>query len=1105
MGGLGGKKGLFKYSLLWCLLLGLIAGIPFQVSAQDKKDKSGDEFTLEEIVVTGSRIAKNNNESTSPIVTVDEKFLDSMATSSLQTQLNKLPQFTATGDVPQVEGQDIQPTATSTPGQSTIALRGIGANRTLTLINGRRGTPSNALGVIDINTIPSAAIAYIDTISGGASSTYGADAVAGVVNIIMKDRFEGFQLDAQTSMSQEGDAQEYNISGIMGTNFTDDRGNIMMAFAYNDRKDAMMKDRSWYRKLWEDPAVVGSNFFTPYPGINIGSTNLPTVDAMNSVLTGATFDDSLCGPTTECRANTVVFYNPETQKAFAGFSTSAIPGVPSAYAAGVVDNYKIKTQNNGTLSQTDVNNYLMFPLERYNFYTQGNYQINKYIGVFGQAYYSRTVAYTTQEPGAIVSGWSVPIDPTINADVIPAPLMTIINSRTRPAQPGEAGYITPTEANPHPTQPIVSGANDPVNLQAQFPINRSGETDTNTYNMTAGIKGEFPMVDWTYEAFVSRGEAETFASMTGFYSLQRLRTVMQSPDFGANGTWKANSGAPDYGFGGATATCTSGINPFDFAATTQNCWDAVNAPVRSKQLMIQNIYEANTQGHIADFAMGEMRGAVGVSYREDIYSFESANINTQGRSFNDQVLGLYPAGEANGKISAKEQYVELLVPVLKDLPLIKEMNLELGGRRSDYNTTGVSYTYKATLNYKMTDYLRFRGGYNRAERSPNIGELYLASTSSFGAMSYGDTCSMRNSTIGWSANETSDPTHWRDVLNLCAQMNHTADPSGAANTYYYGTDAATIQSYLAANPNATTAQMIADNIITDVNSTATHQPTGGFGWIWPIDKGNSDLKPEVADTWTFGFVLDSFVKDVPALMDWRLSMDYYTIEVKDAIGLQTGDTVLQQCMSAQFNPTFDPNSPYCAGVNRDARFGTLGTLYRTYFNNGHFKTSGIDTQVNWGMDMGPGHFSISAMINYLIEMESSELPTNPMIDYVGTYGPTGNGLNGNSFKWKTFTTFSYSMANWDVSLRWNHYSGLKNVTPSNASPLPHYDLFDMSGDYKLKDNITFRFGINNLFNTAPDLYGVDLTNPTGMYGGMYSSQLEDTIGRQFYLGVKLYL
>jgi len=1070
MGGLGGKKDLlFKYSLLWCLLLGLIGAIPFQVSAQDKKDKSDTgEFTLEEIVVTGSRIAKNNNESTSPIVTVDEKFLNQMGTTSLQTQLNKLPQFTATGDVPQVEGGDIQPTATSTPGQSTISLRGIGANRTLTLINGRRATPANALGAIDINTIPSAAISYIDTISGGASSTYGADAVAGVVNIIMKDRFEGFQLDAQMSESQKSDDQEYNVSGIMGTNFEDDRGNIMLAFEYKDRKAAYQRDRSWFRDNWSNPSITGTKFFVPYSGFST-ALNPPSVEALNTYLSGANFTSQPYFQT--------IFYDPKSQSAFTGFATDTIPGIQSAYDAGLVDGYRIKQQNNGYLGANDVNAYLIFPLESYNFYTQGNYQINKYIGVFGQAYYSRTSSHTTQQPGTIVSGWSVNIDPTIDRDMIPADILALLDSRNDP--------------------------NGSVSLTADLPFNREGYTDTNTYNITAGIRGEFPMIGWTYEAFVSRGEAESFANMTGFYSLERMRGVMQSPDFGKGMSWKANMGpdsGTDNGFGAATATCTSGLNPFDWGATTQDCWDAVAAPVRSKQLMIQNIYEGNTQGHIADLPMGEMKGALGVSYRENIYEFQSDNLNTQGRSFNDQILGLYPAGEANGKIVAKEQYAELLVPLLKDLPLVKEMTLSLGGRRSDYNTTGVSYTYKGILDYKMTDYLRFRGGYNRAERSPNIGELFLARTSSFRFYYNGDPCSMRNSGIAWSANDTSDPNHWKDVLTMCAEMNHNVATDGTANTQYYGSDLTTIQDYLTAHPNATNQDLIDAGVVPQDKYDA--MGTAGLGYMWPIDTGNANLQPEVADTWTFGFVLDSFVKNIPALMDWRISVDYYSIKVKDAIGVQTGDVVLQQCFDPTYNPTLDINNEYCNGVHRDSRFGSLGTIERTYYNNGRFQTSGIDTQINWGMDLGPGHLAVSSLINYVIKMESAELPGNPLIDYVGTFGPTGNGLNGNTFQWKTFTTFTYSMQSWDASLRWSHYSALEN-TVGNGSPLPAYDMFDLSGDYKLKDNITLRFGIDNLFNKAPDIYNVDMTSPTDMYGGTYS-YIEDEIGRRFYAGVKMY-
>jgi len=1094
---MGGKRDLlFKLWLFSVFLIFISSALVISgpVFAQDDQE----EFTLEEIVVTGSRIARNNNDATSPIVTVDESMFDQASTSSIETQLNKLPQFTPTMDVPQVAGQDIQPTATNTPGEATVSLRGIGSNRTLVLINGRRGTPSNAMGVLDINTIPTGAIQYVETISGGASSTYGADAMAGVLNFIMKDRFEGFEIDLNGSITQEGDNEEYTVSGVMGTNFADDRGNIMMAFAYNDRKGVHQRDRSWFRDNWRNPEISGTQFFAPLSGFSLGYSNLPDVDTMNSVLDGATFTAPPAGVT--------IYYDPASDSAVTGFEAASIPGISSAEAAGIVDGYNIKLLNNGTLSSNNTRTWLIFPLERYNFYTQGNYEINDHVGVFGQAYFSKTRATTIQEPGVLSGGWTVTIDPTINRNSIPTEVLTILDARTRPARPGEEGYITPTEEVPNPDQPIVSGAGDTFNFgPALLSEPRVGNTDTFTFNMTAGIEGDIPGIDWTYEVFVSHGEAETTSNMEGFYSLERMRAIMTLPDFGAGAEITGNEEYAN--FGAATATCASGINPYDWASTTQDCWDAVSAPVKSRQIMEQTIWEANTQGPIADLPMGEMRGAAGISRRENNYEFLSDNVNTQGRSFNDQILGLYPAGESRGKIVAEEAYAELLVPVLKDLPFVKQLEFNLGGRRSDYNTTGVSYTYKAELNWRTTDFLRFRGGYNRAERAPNIAELYLARTSTFGAMSNGDACSMKNR-LSYSANPVYNDD-WTDIVNLCSgMMNEQSLADDDPDYEFYGAQAADIIAYGNANPvtGAADKEAYVTAMRDALGITADdwdQQPNPGFGWIWPVDVGNPTLSPETADTWTFGFVLDSFVENIPALMDWRVSLDYYSIEIADAIGLQTGDVVVQQCLDPTFNPTADYTSPLCDGYKRNPETGALATLERTYFNNGRFKTSGIDMQINWGMEAGPGRVSVSTLINYLLKMESSELPTNPLVDYVGTFGPSGNGLNGNSFEWRALTTITYSMSDWDVSFRWQYMDKLEQTSGTNT-PLPAYNMFDLMGNYRLKDNVSFRFGIENLFNKAPSLYNRNMASETGMYGGSFSNQLNDVNGRRFYVGTKLY-
>jgi len=218
-----------------------------------------DEQAGDRIVVTGSRILRSDFEAATPTVTVSRDLIENTGSAALETVLNRLPQFVPS-QVP-TDGGDIQPTATNTPGAATVSLRGIGANRNLVLINSRRATPGNASGVVDINTIPSSAIARVEVISGGASATYGADAVAGVTNFILKRDFVGLELDSQAMITQEGDGFEYQIGGIMGADFDDGRGNVSLAMSTNKREANFQRDRDFYRDLWSDPSFGGTQFF----------------------------------------------------------------------------------------------------------------------------------------------------------------------------------------------------------------------------------------------------------------------------------------------------------------------------------------------------------------------------------------------------------------------------------------------------------------------------------------------------------------------------------------------------------------------------------------------------------------------------------------------------------------------------------------------------------------------------------------------------------------------------------------------------------------------------------------------------------------------------
>ncbi len=145
-----------------------------------------------------------------------------------------MPQFVA-GDT-QYDTSTTEPSAFVTPGIASLNLRGLGVNRNLVLIDGRRAQPANALLIVDINTIPSAAVERVETITGGASAVYGADALAGVVNFVLKDDFEGVSLDVKTGQTLEGDGSESKFSALIGMNAADDRGNVMFGVDWTETR-----------------------------------------------------------------------------------------------------------------------------------------------------------------------------------------------------------------------------------------------------------------------------------------------------------------------------------------------------------------------------------------------------------------------------------------------------------------------------------------------------------------------------------------------------------------------------------------------------------------------------------------------------------------------------------------------------------------------------------------------------------------------------------------------------------------------------------------------------------------------------------------------------
>lgn len=1124
------------------LLLTGCAGTLLIATPAVAQDSGGDEAASAStgtIVVTGSRIARRDLEANSPIVTVDAGLLERSSTSALETALNKLPQFTP-AQTPTLGG-DIQPTATNTPGAATVSLRGLGTNRNLVLVDGRRATPGNARGVVDINTIPSAAIERVEVITGGASATYGADAIAGVANFILKKNVQGLELDGRLGLTQEGDGFEYQISGLMGTDFADGRGNVSMAMSLNTREASYEIDRKWQRDLWQDPQIAGGRTFILSPGVALGSRGV-TVDEtlFRSIFTGTTGAN---GPNGQPLPNTINSGNP-LLAGLQNFSIYANPdgslfttgryqqGGVSRFQGNVTDgNHKIL--DTGALAWDDTETYLVLPMTRYNLYARGNYEINDHIGLFAQGTFSHVETATRGQGGAITGGWDVyvpygnqtylgdaergiassvlaggatnpeymaggryglncgPVGGCAAKDVFPLPaqLEALMLSRTRAARQGEPGYNADPALNGR-----VSAANDPVEINYGIPEPRTTFNDVQTYNLTAGLEGAIPGMDWTWEAFVNHGVSSTYSRQTGTYSLARTRALMQTPNFGTGMKQSSNSESPRTNFGANFANCTSGMNFFTtpWNDISADCKAAINADLKNRSEMRQTIVEANLQGGLFDLPAGTLQFAAGASYREVAFEFRNDTLTTQGSSFLDQAIGIYPSSDSEGIIKTKELYGELLVPVLRNIPGIQKFDLEVGGRMSDYSTTGTSYTYKILGDWEVTDWLRFRGGYNRAERAPNLAELFLSPQQTFGLNAVGDVCSER-SNYRISANAAANgnnATQAANVKAICRQLMDATGGAGTADAYY--------------------------------GRLPSNQPAPGSAFAWPNVVGNPNLKPEVADTFTAGVVINSPFQG-GAFSRLRLTADWFRIKLKDAIGVQSVGAKFQQCVDPYYNPlaanagqstanaALAAASVLCQGITYDPLpvLG-LGNTNTTYMNNGSVDISGIDATLDWRTDVGPGTLSFNTVLNYYLHYRVRELPSNPFVDYTGTFGTTQNGLNTGAFEYKVLTTIGYGMDNWNLSLQWQHLPKVEDAgeatVPNDIYGGPAYNLFNLSGSVNLNEDTTIRFGVDNLFNKRPPLTNWDTETDLSLgqlRGGSYNDNFYDSIGRRFYVGASI--
>ncbi len=624
-----------RFLLSGAALLGLIAVQPAHAQETDA-DSATSKPEEQAIVVTGSRIVRRDYDASSPIVTVDSALLERSGTVALEANLNKLPQFAPA--LTQFVTGDFQTTATNTPGASTVNLRNLGSNRNLVLMDGRRITPVNATLVVDINSIPSAAVERVEIITGGASSTYGADAVGGVVNFILKKNFQGAELDGQMGLSQRGDGFEYRVSSAIGANFDGGRGNVFLGLEHFERKSVLRFDRKWARNLAADPNIAGSDGFITadyYAPTYLGA-NLPNQTQVNSIFNGVAAGAVPNSAYFYFNGNGTIFSG--TGTAFCSFCSAGVAGTYryDQASSGALDGVFRKLQNQvvpdgngvptaGLLAQNDRGQLLSTPEQRWSFFARAHYDITDDITLFTDASFTKTRVNTLSQYTPAVEFWSAEIpfgDGVYEPSVLrnSGGVITGGNPAFNPSAFGVtcANFATAgcTKSEVYPTSPeltqLLKSRADPEGPWAynhtvsEFGV-RSQQNDTMTFQVVAGLNGKIPGSDWTWEVYGSHGEASVESDLNGFVDRERYRAVVQSPNYGYNSSFIGNNNSIGSTVFGASASCANGFNPFDTLTAGDDCKAAVTANLQNESRAIQDIAEANLQGGLFKLPAGTLR------------------------------------------------------------------------------------------------------------------------------------------------------------------------------------------------------------------------------------------------------------------------------------------------------------------------------------------------------------------------------------------------------------------------------------------------------------------------------------------------------------------
>ncbi len=935
-------------------------------------DKEVEEIEeIEEIVVTGSRIKRSNINSPTPVSIIGSDAIRFTGNLSLGDLLTEAPQLSSTFT-----------TANSsryigTAGGSFLSLRGLGTSRTLVLVDGKRHISSSpGSASVDINTIPTDLVKHVEIITGGASAIYGADAVTGVVNFIMKDDYEGFTVRGQYGHVGEGKHFNYSTSLIAGGNFADDRGNVVFNVEYVKQNAFRQDERSYMNEKWRlvnNPKDTG-----PKDGI---SDQIHVENARHNGYTlGGKF--ALGGKS----------YMFENNGSFREMKKGTYYG-------------KSECSNCDGFSGVDWG-YLQPKLDKTTIASMLNYDITDSVNVFSELKFINT---RVESYGSGSFDWrGNPRGALIKRDnaFVSAALGTLMDANSA-------------------TSISLGRIHNDLGL-------RQENNSRKTYRIVLGAKGEI-FDDMSWEVSYNYGNtARTLLASNNRINSRFYAAIDAVKDANGKTVCRSSLSSGDTGYDAKydNNPLLSGCIPLDIMGEnrgSQAAKDWVNARGIRYDTLSQHVVSGHLTGDVVELPAGTMSFALGAEWRKERSDSNPSQVDQLGITFGNKLL------RTSGNFTTKDVFAEITAPLVADSVMMKELSLDAAIRYADYSTSGGNTSWKVGLNWTPIDDIRFRATYSRAVRAPNISELFGPLNQNF--FSASDPCYKD------ALSKIADATKRNNRIKNCKALG-IPDPENRIQTK--------------------------------------------FSSIAGVSGGNPNLEPETAKTWTVGAVFTPTF-----LEDFSLTVDYWNIDIKDAISGIGASNIKERCVDAD-----TINNLYCKLLTRGGASENhrIIKIQDNDQNIAALTSSGIDLDVRYRLNE---EFSFNLVGSYLISYKDFSFQDEPETfdEYAGGAGSPRFVANltslYNNGPWK----LSYKMRLIGTQLIESALEDYNDAPERNPYKSTGGKLYhNLKVSYTFEESYEIYFGVDNILATNPPVHW----SGTGSTSGQYDSK-----GRFFYGGFVL--